>query len=446
MVTKAKTDLRLYKGIPRDYWDVFALLQYTPRDDQLDLHRNLYQYRFVAAACHRRMGKTVAAVMHTWCIALLPPLPYTQVFYIAPTATAAKRIAWPYYSRTVELIDGAVVRLLDHKITLPNSSMIQLLGSDNADALRGIYSDFCVLDEFAFSRSSAWTAVIRPALSDRNGGALFISTVNGKNLFYTLHTHATTAPNWSALLKRASETGVLSQDELDDTRATMGEEDYQREYECRFDFPPKHSVYGRWLLKLLKDRARLVHLPSGDINISLWWGIGNSDQTCVWVVAHDNDTVILLWHCSWVGAEFDDVLECVSGWLDNHLPAATVVESLVPREMCEAEDVVDVERRINKLEAVNFNPQPYNELPLMEGVDITRSWFKRMQFTEYAAGGLDAVMQVRFAFDEKKEALLERFVPSKWNLYEHALRHGLSTPSTTEWDEDEFELDISWVV
>jgi len=50
--------------------------------------------------------------------------------------------------------------------------------------LRGDGLDLAVLDECAFMRKEAWTEAIRPALSDRLGKALFISTPKGRNWFW----------------------------------------------------------------------------------------------------------------------------------------------------------------------------------------------------------------------------------------------------------------------
>jgi hypothetical protein len=58
--------------------------------------------------------------------------------------------------------------------------------ADNPDSLRGEGLDLAILDECAFMQESAWTEAIRPALSDRKGRAIFISTPKGRNWFWRL--------------------------------------------------------------------------------------------------------------------------------------------------------------------------------------------------------------------------------------------------------------------
>jgi hypothetical protein len=62
---------------------------------------------------------------------------------------------------------------------------ISFKSGDRPDNLRGVGLDFVVMDEAAFIPRAAWFNVIRPALSDKLGEALIISTPNGvSNWFY----------------------------------------------------------------------------------------------------------------------------------------------------------------------------------------------------------------------------------------------------------------------
>ena len=56
----------------------------------------------------------------------------------------------------------------------------------NPDRLRGLYLDGVVLDEYADMRYGVWGEVLRPALSDRKGWAVFIGTPKGPNAFHKL--------------------------------------------------------------------------------------------------------------------------------------------------------------------------------------------------------------------------------------------------------------------
>ena len=78
----------------------------------------------------------------------------------------------------------------DLRLEFPWGATIAVRGADNYDSLRGEGLDFLVLDEYASMRPEAWTEVLRPALADRRGRALFIGTPQGHNHFYELFERA----------------------------------------------------------------------------------------------------------------------------------------------------------------------------------------------------------------------------------------------------------------
>ena len=128
--------------------------------------------------CHRRAGKTVAAVQRSLLKALSCPLPNARTAYVAPTYGQAKRAAWDY----LKLISRPIAveqHETELRVTLLNNARVQLFGADNADSLRGMYFDDVVLDEYADMHPGVWPLVIRPALADRKGSALFIGTPKG---------------------------------------------------------------------------------------------------------------------------------------------------------------------------------------------------------------------------------------------------------------------------
>jgi phage terminase large subunit len=74
--------------------------------------------------------------------------------------------------------------------------------------------------------------VIRPTLTDREGFAVIIGTPRGHNPFYDLYQQAKDRPGWTCALFKASETGVLPQQELQAAAQEMSPEVYDQEFEC----------------------------------------------------------------------------------------------------------------------------------------------------------------------------------------------------------------------
>src|SRR5210317_100061 len=119
--------------------------------------------RFDVRVVHRRFGKTFLAVAELVISALQGPKDW-QGFYICPTYTQAKAVAWAYVRDFIGEIPGTKLNESELKATLPSGASIQLLGAERYDALRGRYADAVVLDETAQIPSTAWTTVLSPML------------------------------------------------------------------------------------------------------------------------------------------------------------------------------------------------------------------------------------------------------------------------------------------
>ena len=209
------------------------VIPYIPRSPQPEIHAGLESSRFSVVVAHRRMGKTVCVLNHLLKTALLLARNDGRYGYVAPFRNQAKAIAWDYIKKFAGAIPGVRFSEVDLECFLPNGSRIRLYGADNPDAMRGLYFDGVVLDEVGDMRPNVWGEIIRPALSDRRGWAVFIGTPRGQNLFYELYENAMGA-GWYRALYRADETGVIPADELSAARASMSDAQYRQEFLCDF--------------------------------------------------------------------------------------------------------------------------------------------------------------------------------------------------------------------
>jgi phage terminase large subunit len=258
---------------------------YTPRPLQSELHTKLK--RFTTVVCHRRFGKSVWAINHLIDRALRCTLPNPRFAYVAPTYGQAKRIAWDYLKFYTQHIPGVEYNEADLRVEIPsNRSRIMLLSAENPNSLRGIYLDGNVLDEYAEMDPTAWTTVIRPALSDRRGWAIFLGTPKGQNHFYENYEYGTLSsdPEWASFLFRASETGIISTEELESARRTMTEEEYNQEYECDFNAGLVGAYFAKEISAAEKDGrvAKVPHDPS--VPVDTYWDLGVNDMCAVWFV------------------------------------------------------------------------------------------------------------------------------------------------------------------
>jgi len=207
-------------------------IPYTPRKYQLELHELTAKHRFGVVVCHRRFGKTLFAVATLVHAALSFNGGDGRFGYIAPYYKQAKKVTWDYFKKLAYNIPDIKFYESELKIDFPNGTQIHLFGGDNPDALRGMYLDGVVIDEVADSRPNLWGEVIRPALSDRLGWALFIGTFKGVDKLYELYQSAQDSPGWFTRLYSALETNIIDPEELESARRDMTAVQFAREFLC----------------------------------------------------------------------------------------------------------------------------------------------------------------------------------------------------------------------
>ena len=133
--------------------------------------------RFKVLSAGRRWGKTRLGV---W-LCLEKAWQGKRSWWIAPTYAMALE-GWKDL-RNIGVEYGTVIKESEKTIITPTGGMVSIRSADNPDRLRGAGLDFVVLDECAFMKENTWAEVIRPTLTERQGGALFISTPKGFNWF-----------------------------------------------------------------------------------------------------------------------------------------------------------------------------------------------------------------------------------------------------------------------
>ena len=147
-----------------------------PHAGQLEVHQSPARFKVLGAG--RRWGKTRLGVNECLDVAAHGG----RAWWIAPSYKVSE-VGWRAIRRMGAAM-GAAISKADRTVTLHTGGQIGVRSADNPDSLRGEGLDFAVLDEVAFMKEEAWAEALRPALSGRKGGALFISTPKGRNWFW----------------------------------------------------------------------------------------------------------------------------------------------------------------------------------------------------------------------------------------------------------------------
>lgn len=254
-------------------------IPYKPRPLQAMLHDSLMRWNVLV--CHRRFGKTVFGLNAMIKAALECLQPRPRYAYVAPLLKQAKQIAWDYAKHYTAGIPTVQYNEAELRIDFLDRR-IQLLGADNPDALRGLYLDGVVLDEYAQMRRSVFAEIIRPALADRKGWAIFIGTPYGQNQFWELYQQALSMPDWRTGMFRASETHVVPQEELAAAAKVMSKEQYAQEFECSWVSPLTGSFYGDYVIQAEIDGRVTSVAWNPDFPVHTFWDLGISDHTAIW--------------------------------------------------------------------------------------------------------------------------------------------------------------------
>lgn len=258
---------------------------YKARDAFLDFHQR--KERWAVLVCHRRAGKTCATICDIIRRAIMEKKPDGRYAYIAPYYAQAKNIAWDYLLKFAE---PAIVKANQSElwVELVNGAKIRLFGADNPDALRGLYLDGVVLDEYADMKPRLWGEIVRPLLTDRNGlngyqtWAVFIGTPKGHNAFYDIYSNALKSDNWYVKTLRADQSGLIPDAELLDAQATMSSNQYEQEFLCSFEAAIMGAYYGQEMRRITDlDRITTVDYdPMFPCHTA--WDLGFNDSTSIW--------------------------------------------------------------------------------------------------------------------------------------------------------------------
>jgi hypothetical protein len=372
-------------------------LGYEHRDAFEPLH--MRSERFGCVVAHRRAGKTVAAIMDLIDAALRCTKQDARFAYVAPYYAQAKDVVWNYVKRYTGGIPGAQANEGELRVDLPNGARIRLYGADNYDRMRGIYLDGVVLDEYADQPPPAWREVIRPALADRQGWALFIGTPKGRNAFYDVYQAAVESPDWFALKLKASETGLIGADELTALKSQMSANEYRREFECDFDAAVEGAYYAE-SLELARTEHRIGNVAADPLmQYRAFWDLGIADATSIWVAQFVGREVRVL---NYYEAEGQPLAAHLNWLRDNGYGSALCV---LPHDGA-ARDKVSADRFEDHIRAAGFNVDTVANAGKgadMKRIEAARRLFPAIWFNaKTTQAGLDALAAYHEKRDEKR--------------------------------------------
>lgn len=382
---------------------------YIPRPLQALIHSSLLAFRFIVLVCHRRFGKTILVINEMIDRAYRNELENPQYAYIAPTYSQAKRIAWEYLKKYTKDLPYRQVFESELKIVLERPDRkdkitFQLLGSDNPDAIAGMYLDGVIMDEFSLQNPKVWTIVVRPAISDRKGWAIFIGTPRGQNHFFDIYQTAKKHPDsWFSKVYRASETGLIDENEMRSIREVMSQEEIDQEYECSFSAAMIGSYYGTYIEQA--DKAGRIGNVSYNPLVPVYtaWDLGFNDTTSIWFY-------------QLVGTEIHviDYIEDSGKGLEFYVNAINSRNYLIDRHFlphdANVHDLGSGKTRIETLRELGIGrTEVLEKLPVDDRISATRLTIPRCWFNGVKCeDGLASLRNYQKKWDDKRQCFLNK--------------------------------------
>lgn len=260
--------------------------------------------QFTVVAAGRRFGKSMLALSLAIDMAVNQG---KRVWWVSPTYKqagkqwrTAKRMLMQDYTSKLEQEKRMHFDYINPNTGEEMHGEMMFLSGQNPDTLRGDSLDFVIIDEAAFCDPEVWR-VLRPALTDRAGGAIFISTPRGLNWFYNLFRVGETkeSKRWKSWQFTSYDNPFIPKEEIDDARLGMTEYEFLTEHLARFEESDSRvfrNVYDAACLKPLDRPIRDREYVFG-IDIAR-----RADYTVITVIDRESGDQVAM--SRWAGAPF----------------------------------------------------------------------------------------------------------------------------------------------
>lgn len=355
---------------------------------QIDVAKSSARFKVLSAG--RRWGKTRLGV---W-LCLATAMRGGRAWWVAPTYAMALE-GWKDL-RVIGARYGMVVKESEKTLITQTGGMVSVRSADNPDRLRGAGLDFIVLDECAFMKEQTWKEVLRPTLTERQGGALFISTPKGYNWFQRLYEDAQNLDDWATWQLPTNTNPYVPISELDIAKKEIGSFLYSQEYEAQFVEATGGIIKPQWF-KYYTTKTQIEYdkignetevdyyvlsdqqIAKSDVSIFTTVDLAtstneNADYTVIMTCAKTDDDDLLVLDVVRERLEAPDIIPAMKNTLEKWNPAYIAIEkagfqlSLIQIAMREGLPVRELKADRDKVARA---------LPLSARMEVGKVWYDR---------------------------------------------------------------------
>jgi len=267
--------------------------------------------------------------------------------------------------------------------------------------MRGLYFDGVAIDEYGNCRPNLWSEILRPALSDRQGWALFIGTPNGPNHFYDVWEQAGISPKWYRFMLKASESGILRPEELEEMKSSMPPDEYESEMECSWFAAVKGSYYGTEM-----QTAKIGDFqPVPGVESNYVFDLGYTDTTAIWRWQEFIDHILITHSQEWNARS----IEFYINWLHAQREAGFTMGKVWLPHDARAKSLQTGRSIVEQFLTSGVRPNLVPNLSIQDGISAARMMFKELVFDETGCyNGLRALKSYKREFDAEKKSFRDK--------------------------------------
>ena len=395
------------------------------------------------AVWHRRAGKD-AVGLHWASVSAVKRIGI--YWHMLPTIAQGRKVVWDGRTKDgSKTMDAWPEELVAHrrndemKLELKNSSIWQVVGSDNYDSLVGGNPIGVVFSEYSLSDPAAWD-FIRPILAENDGWAIFLYTPRGRNHGWDLYQTAQKTLSWHCSRLPLDETEAFSMDAVDEERgAGMSEEMIQQEFFCSFEAPLFGAYYAAEMLKVDSDDRIGNVAYDAAVPCETWWDLGIGDAPSIWFAQRVGKEIHLI-----------DYYESSGEALSHYVKAVKDREYIYsdhvfPHDV-KARELIAGKSRQEVLKTLGLEPCIVKDHRVDDRINAARLMLSRCWFdATKCERGIEALRQYRKEYDEKRRTFKPRPVHDWASHGADAFGYGsLHESVATDWKP--IKYDNRWIV
>lgn len=345
-------------------------IDYVPYKYQKEFHLSPSRFHLIVGG--RRVGKSKSAFqdMLKHCL----ETPKAMAWWVAPTYSMAREIGWAEFKEYEEVLKPAIATSHETllRVRFTNKSTMYFKGADNERSLRGRGLTYLVMDEAAFIEEEVWRKALYPALTDRKGKALLISTPNGRNWYWERYQAAQKSRAWQVRKWPTRMNPLISDEDYEQYKSEVDDMTYRQEFLAEF-VTQQGMVYDDFTEANIIDPINVDPLSS--VMLGVDFGFANPTAIGFFTYDSNKDIVIQFDEIYVARKSIEEIRDMIYDKLQHHKLKLSSVDYVYTDPAGNAEELSSGISPVDYLRANGFHVRNRGT-EIAPGLALVRSYIK----------------------------------------------------------------------